>query len=103
MPQAGMPKMDMPPGQLPPASMPIAGAPKGMPPDMPAAGAPKGMPMGMKAGPGPGMLRGLPDAPPLSFRKMLVWALAVVGGAWVGFLLATGLETARKLLTQYNA
>ncbi len=94
MPAAGMPKMGMPPGE-----MPIAGAP-----DMPPAGAPKGLIMGgPKAGPGPGMLRGLPDAPPISFRKLFVWALAVVGTAWVGFLLATGLETARKLLTQYNA
>jgi ABC-type multidrug transport system fused ATPase/permease subunit len=89
------------------------GLPKGFAPDMPPAGAPKAMmgggmlpgpPIGAKAG--PSMLGRLPDmasAPAMSFRKMLFWALAVVGGAWVGFLAATGLETLRKLLTQYNA
>ncbi|WP_048861414.1 hypothetical protein, partial [Acidisphaera rubrifaciens] len=80
-----------------PKPMPPAGAPKGMPP----AGAPKGMALAGAAEVAPP--GGAMETPPLSYRRLVRWSLIVVGGAWRGFLLAVGLETARKLLMQVNA
>jgi ATP-binding cassette subfamily C protein len=93
----GGPMPGMPKGAIPK----IGGKSGGPPPDMPMAGAPKGAPPpGAKAGFIP---PGMGDAPPLSYRKLFVWSLIVVGGVGGAFALATALETARKLLMQYNA
>ncbi|HKM61882.1 MAG TPA: ABC transporter ATP-binding protein [Acidisphaera sp.] len=86
--------LKLPPGAAKPPPTGAPGGPAGVPP----MGAP---PMGVKAGIMPGT--GGPPPPPMSYRRLLHWALIVVGGAIGLFVLATVLETGRKLLTQYNA
>jgi ABC-type multidrug transport system fused ATPase/permease subunit len=88
-----------PPGGPPPAPPIGMKLPPGAPQPAPA-GAPPAPPPGVKAGIMPGL--GTPP-PPLSYRRLLHWAVIVVGGAFGLFILATVLETVRKLLMQFNA
>ncbi|TDP47723.1 ATP-binding cassette domain-containing protein [Zavarzinia compransoris] len=101
----GDPPLAGPPG-LPPAGALKGGAPGMMPPPGGAKGGAPGMmpPAGGMKGPGaPGGFPGLPFPPePMSFKKLLRWALLLAKAAPLPFLGSVGLAALVNALTPYS-
>lgn len=105
-PPPGAAKMGAPPGMMPPPGMAKGGAPGMMPPPGGMKGGGPGMmpPAGGMKGPGaPGGFPGLPFPPePMSFKKLLRWAVMLAKAAPLPFLGSVGLAALVNALTPYS-
>lgn len=105
-PLPGAAKMGAPPGMMPPSGMAKGGAPGMMPPPGGMKGGAPGMmppPGGMKGPGAPGGFPGLPFPPePMSFKKLLRWALMLAKAAPLPFIASVGLAALVNALTPYS-
>lgn len=105
-PLPGAAKMGAPPGMMPPPGMAKGGAPGMMPPPGGMKGGAPGMmppPGGMKGPGAPGGFPGLPFPPePMSFKKLLRWALMLAKAAPLPFIASVGLAALVNALTPYS-